>query len=51
MRYKTFEYLIMSFELVNVLETFQKFIKHVLRKEIDQEIIIYINNIFIIGNT
>ena len=50
-RYGTFEYLVMSFGLVNASETFQRFANHVLREELDQETMVYMDDIFVIGNT
>ena len=46
-RYGTFEYLVMSFGLVNVPETFQRYVNQVLKKELDQESTIYMDDIFI----
>ena len=50
-RYETFEYLVMSFELINVLGTFQRFTNHVLREELDKDTMVYINDIFVIRKT
>ena len=38
----------MSFKLVNVLITFQRFVNQILQKELNKETMIYINDIFII---
>ena len=46
-RYDTFKYLIMSFGLINVSGTFQRYVNQVLRKELDRESTIYMNDIFI----
>ena len=50
-RYGTFEYLVMSFELVNAPGTFQRFANHVLREELDQGTMVYMDDIFVIRNT
>ena len=39
----------MSFGLVNVPKIFQRYVNQILKKELDQENIIYINDIFIIN--
>ena len=41
----------MSFGLVNVLVTFQKFVNQILRKKLDNKVLTYINDIFIIKKT
>ena len=46
-RLKHYEYLIMSFDLTNASATFQTFINNVLRRYLDQFVIIYLNNILI----
>ena len=50
-RYETFEYLVMSFELVNVPVTFQRFINQVLQKELDKEVLVYMDDIFTMKKT
>ena len=44
-RYGTFEYLIMPFGLTNAPATFQKYVNWVLREELDQEGVAYVDNI------
>ena len=46
-RYKTFEYLVMPFGLTNAVATFQKYVNWVLRKELDEEGVAYVNNILV----
>ena len=41
----------MSFELIDVLVTFQRFVNQVLQEELNKEIMIYMNDIFIIKKT
>ena len=41
----------MSFELINVLITFQRFVNQVLQKKLNKEVITYINDIFIMKKT
>ena len=50
-RYELFEYQMMSFELTNVLTTFQKIINKILRKYFNVFVIAYLNDIFIYFNT
>jgi hypothetical protein len=47
MRYKLYEYTIMSFELTNVLTTCQKIINDVLRQYLNRFVIAYLNDIII----
>ena len=42
-RYGTFEYLVMPFGLTNAPATFQKYINEVLKKELDQEEVAYVD--------
>ena len=49
-RYGTFEYLRMPFGLTNALATFQKYINWVLREELDQEGVAYVDNILVTGH-
>ena len=46
-RYGTFEYLVMLFSLTNAPATFQKYVNWVLKEELDQEGIAYVNNILV----
>ena len=46
-RYRTFEYLVMPFGLTNAPTTFQKYINWILRKELDQEGVAYVDNILV----
>ena len=41
----------MSFGLNNVLVTFQRFINQILQKELDEEVLVYIDDIFIMKKT
>ena len=50
-RYDHFEYIIMSFELVNVFVTFQTLINKVLQKLINHTCVIYLNDILIYFKT
>lgn len=45
--YKHFKYLIISFEFVNVLTTFQIFVNKTLIKFVDVIYVMYLNDIFI----
>ena len=49
-RYGTFEYLVMPFSLTNALATFQKYINWVLREELNQEEVAYVDNILVTGH-
>ncbi len=42
-----FEYLILSFEFINIPVTFQVIINHILKEYIDRIVIVYLNDIFI----
>lgn len=44
---ESFEYLILSFGLINISMIFQRYINQILRKELKQEKIEYVNNILI----
>ena len=46
-RYGTFEYLVMLFGLTNAPATFQKYVNWVLREELDQEGVAYMNDILV----
>ena len=49
-RYGTFEYLVMPFGLTNAPATFQKYVNWVLREELDQEGVAYVDNILATGH-
>ena len=49
-RYGTFEYLVMPFGLTNAPATFQKYINWVLREELDQEGVAYVDDILVTGH-
>ena len=49
-RYGTFEYLVMPFGLTNAPATFQKYVNWVLRAELDQEGVAYMDNILVTGH-
>ena len=49
-RYETFEYLVMPFGLTNAPATFQKYVNWVLREELDQEGVAYVDNILVTGH-
>ena len=49
-RYGTFEYLVMPFGLTNAPATFQKYVNWVLKKELDQERVAYVDNILVTGH-
>ena len=49
-RYRTFEYLVMPFGLTNALATFQKYVNWVLREELDQKRVAYVDDILITGH-
>ena len=49
-RYGTFEYLVMPFGLTNAPATFQKYVNWVLRKELDQEGVAYVDDILVTGH-
>ena len=46
-RYGTFEYLVILFGLTNAPATFQKYVNWVLREELDQEEVAYVDNILV----
>jgi len=50
-RLKHYEYLIMSFNLINVSVTFQTFVNNVLRCYLNQFVIVYLNNILVYSKT
>ena len=50
-RYKLFEYIVILFELYNLLSTFQVFINKTLREYLDVFYSIYLNNILIYSNS
>ena len=47
MRYKHYEYIVMSFELKNVLVIFQRLINNILREYLNDFVIIYLDDILI----
>ena len=49
-RYGTFEYLKMPFGLTNAPATFQKYVNWILREELDQEGVAYVDNILVTGH-
>ena len=49
-RYETFEYLVMPFGLTNAPAIFQKYVNWVLRKELNQEGVAYVDNILVTGH-
>ena len=49
-RYGTFEHLVMPFGLTNAPATFQKYVNWVLREELDQEGVAYVDNILVTGH-
>ena len=49
-RYKLFEYIVILFELYNVLSIFQTFINNILREYLDVFYSIYLDNILIYSN-
>ena len=50
-RLEHYEYLIMSFDLINVSVTFQTFVNNVLRRYLNQFVIVYLNNILVYSKT
>ncbi len=46
-KFEHFKYLILLFELTNVLAIFQTIINYILKEYIDRIVVIYLNNIFI----
>ena len=51
MRYRHYEYTVMSFELKNAPATFQQLINNTVRKYLDKFVITYLNNILIYSDT
>ena len=49
-RYGTFEYLVMPFGLTNAPATFQKYVNWILREELDQKRVAYMDNILVTGH-
>ena len=49
-RYGTFEYLVMLFGLTNAPATFQKYVNWVLREELDQKGVTYVDDILVTGH-
>src|SRR5436189_2923980 len=47
MQYEHFKYQVVSFDLINVLMTFQVYINHVLHDLVDNFCIIYLDNILV----
>ena len=47
MCFELYEYMIMSFELINASVTFQTYINNVLREYLNVFVIIYLNNILV----
>src|SRR6266566_9447015 len=50
-KFKHFEYLILSFGLINIPTTFQTIINHILKEYIDKIVMVYLNDIFIFNKT
>ncbi len=50
-RLEHYEYLIMSFDLINASVTFQIFVNNVLRRYLNQFIIVYLNDILVYSKT
>ena len=46
-KYKNYEYFILLFKLTNTPTTFQAIINHILRRFIDQFVVVYLNDILI----
>ena len=49
-RYVTFEYLVIPFGLTNAPATFQKYVNWILKKELDQEGVAYVDDILVTGH-
>ena len=49
-RYGTFEYLVMPFGLTNAPATFQKYVNWILRGELDQKGVAYVDDILVTGH-
>ena len=45
--FKLYEYLVMSFKLINALTTFQTYINNVLEEHLDVFVMIYLNDILV----
>ena len=45
--FELYEYLVMSFELINTPAMFQTYINNVLREHLDVFVIVYLNNILV----
>jgi len=50
-KFEHFEYLILLFELINILAIFQTIINYILKEYIDKIVIVYLDNIFIFSKT
>ncbi len=50
-KYETYKYLIMSFEVINELFTFQNFMNDTFMNYLKDFVIIYLNNIIVYNNT
>ncbi len=50
-KFEYFEYLILSFKLINIPTIFQTIINYILKKYIDKIVIIYLDDIFIFNKT
>ncbi len=50
-KFKHFEYLILSFGFINIPIIFQVIINYILKEYIDRIVIIYLNDIFIFNKT
>jgi hypothetical protein len=50
-KYETYKYLIMFFELINESSTFQNFMNDILMNDLDEFVITYLNNIIVYSNS
>ncbi len=50
-KYKTYKYLIMLFELINESSTFQNFMNDTLMNYLDKFVVAYLNNIIVYSNS
>jgi hypothetical protein len=50
-KYKNYKYFILPFRLTNTPTTFQAIINHILRRFIDQFVVVYLDNILIFNRT
>jgi hypothetical protein len=50
-KYDTYKYLIMFFELINESSTFQNFINDTLMNYLDEFVVAYLNNIIVYSNS